>query len=232
MASIIDNLIEQIQIGDNTNYIRIAASAYGICSSQADDQIKIVEMTGFTLIEGVTINIKFINANTATSPKLNVNNTGAKNIVLYGTTASGISNLTTGWQAGAILSLTYDGTNWVRTYSFNELNIPNVIAKTTSEWQSQSSYIPPKDAILIYTDRNSITINNRTYYVPGIKIGDGLAYGIDLPFVGDDIANQITTILNNHINNNIIHITNEERQLWNNKLNCEIDNEILVFNRS
>ena len=42
-----------------------------------------------------------------------------------------------------------------------------------------SSYIPSKDTILIYSDYGSITINNVSYNVPGIKIADGLAYGID-----------------------------------------------------
>ena len=38
---------------------------------------------------------------------------------------------------------------------------------------------------------DTVTINGVTYDVPGIKIGDGLAYGIDLPFVGDDVKEYI-----------------------------------------
>lgn len=185
-------------------------------------------MTGFTLITGVTVHIKFLYKNTATSPTLNVNNTGAKSIVIYGSTTVGTDGYTTGWQDDAIITLTYDGTNWVRNQSFNELEIPNVIVKTTAEWQAMSSYIPSKDTIMIYTDYGSIEINNQTYDVPGIKIADGLAYGLDQPFVGEDVKQQVLA----HIADDTRHITASERTFWNNKLNCNIDGERLIFNRS
>jgi len=44
-----------------------------------------VSLPGFTLNPGTTIHVKFDNANLATSPTLDVNNTGAKPIVQYGT---------------------------------------------------------------------------------------------------------------------------------------------------
>jgi len=71
-------------------------------------------MTGFTLYEGVTIHIKFQYNNTASSPTLNVNDTGTKPIVQYGTTAISTGDGTSGWYAGAVVSFTYDGTSWVR----------------------------------------------------------------------------------------------------------------------
>jgi len=131
MASITNGLIEQVQINNGTVH-NLASTAYGECSTGNNTAAKTVEMTGFALVTGVTVHIKFINENTAASPTLNINGTGAKNIVLYGTTASGSDEYTTGWKAGSILTLTYDGTNWVRNLSFNELTIPNVISKTTA----------------------------------------------------------------------------------------------------
>jgi len=71
-------------------------------------------MTGFTLIEGTTVHIKFTHNNTVANPTLNINSTGAKPIVQYGITAIGTSDATNGWYEGAILSLTYDGTSWIR----------------------------------------------------------------------------------------------------------------------
>jgi len=65
-------------------------------------------LPGFTLNPGTTIHVKFSNANSAASPTLDVNGTGAKHIVQYGTEAVG------SWFAGAVLTLTYDGTSWVR----------------------------------------------------------------------------------------------------------------------
>lgn len=178
MASITQNLIEQVQIDSGDKY-NLASTAYGVCGTESSQAAKVVDMTGFTLITGVTVHIKFLYKNTATSPTLNINNTGAKGIVIYGNTTAGVDGYTTGWQDNAIITLTYDGTNWVRNQSFNELEVPNLIVKTTAEWQSTPSYIPPKDTILVYSDYGTLTVNNHTYNIPGIKIADGLAYGLD-----------------------------------------------------
>ena len=229
MAQAIGNFIDRIQIGnDDPHQIAIGSSAYGICNTNANEPSKTVNIPGFTLNPGTTIHVKFTNTNTASNPTLNISNTGAKGIVIYGSTTSGADGYYTGWQAGAVLTLTYDGTNWVRNQGFNEIEIPNVIVKTTAEWQAMSSYIPSKDTILIYSDYGSITINNVSYNVPGIKIADGLAYGIDQPFVGEDVKTQVLS----HINNSDIHITSTERTFWNNKLNCDISGEVLILNHS
>ena len=57
-----------------------------------------------------------------------------------------------------------------------------------------------------------------------------MAYGIDLPFVGDDIANQLIQ----HIADTVAHITVEERTFWNNKINCndEVIDETLILHRN
>lgn len=123
-----------------------------------------------------------------------------------------------------------DGTtNVVRLPFVGALNIngQSIEVATTNEWNARINYIPNKGDILIYSDK-AILNDNTT--VAGIKIGDGLAYGIDLPFVGDDIAENLM----GHINNTTIHITAAERTKWNGKLNCndEITNETLVFTRN
>ena len=120
MASKVSGVIEKIQTGgSNGTTYAIASTAYGYCDTAANEPAKTVDMDGFKLNEGVTIHVKFANANSAGSPTLNINDTGAKPIVQYGTTAVGTSNETTGWYAGAILTLTYDGTSWVRDQGFN-----------------------------------------------------------------------------------------------------------------
>ena len=64
------------------------------------------------------------------------------------------------------------------------------------------------------------------------KIGDGRAYVQDLPFVNDDLRDQLL----NHINNPEIHVTMAEKLFWNNKINVndasEVVNEALIFNRN
>ena len=117
------------------------------------------------------------------------------------------------------------------------INLPFIDAATingkeikigsTADWSNNLTYIPNKGDIILYTDKSTLR-NNTT--IAGIKIGDGLAYCVDLPFVGDDIAEDLL----NHINDTIRHITAEERNKWNNKLNCEdsVTGETLILNRN
>ena len=120
MASVINGYIGHINIGDGVNRA-IASTAYGYCTSAANDTNKIVDMTGFALQNGVTVFIKFLNNNTATNPNLNINNTGNIAIKKYGTSAA------INWAAGAIISFTYDGSNWVEHYWINEEEIDDKI---------------------------------------------------------------------------------------------------------
>ena len=57
--------------------------------------------------------------------------------------------------------------------------------------------------------------------VPGIKIGDGLGYLIDAPF--------LSAPYDEHIANLDIHVTTENKTFWNNKVRCYMDGENLVF---
>lgn len=113
-----------------------------------------------------------------------------------------------------------------------KLNGINVECKTTTEWNATPSYIPPKGAILIYSDHSTMIVNGAEVPVPDIKIGDGNAYGIDLPFLNGSVTEQILNELNTHVNDQIRHITQEERIFWNNKLNYEVVGEQLVLNHS
>lgn len=115
-VSIVAGTIEQIKT-DGTIYA-IAASAYGECNTAANEQNKTVAMTGFKLTTGVTIHIKFINTNTTNTPTLNVNGTGAKSLIQYTGQAINAAN---SWHAGAILTLTYDGANWIRNEESNSI---------------------------------------------------------------------------------------------------------------
>lgn len=96
---------------------------------------------------------------------------------------------------------------------------------TTANWNLQPSLIAEKDHIYIYTDHARLA--NGTY-VPGVKIGTGNAYLVDLAFVNGDLKE----IIQNHINDNIRHITAAERNSWNSKVRCFIsdgEEEHLIF---
>ena len=103
---------------------------------------------------------------------------------------------------------------------------------TTANWQSQRTFVPLRGEIIIYSDYDSKTdsLGNRVF-IPAIKIGDGSTYGIDLPFVGEDLKDRIL----DHISDTRIHVTELEKQFWDNKLNVTDNQEVidntLVLNR-
>lgn len=101
--------IGNVKIGSTTHLV--GSTLYGTCSTAAGTKAKVVTCSSFdTLITGVTIHVKFSNDNTADSPTLNVNSTGAKAIWKSGGT---IKSSNPGWMADEVVSFTYDGTRWI-----------------------------------------------------------------------------------------------------------------------
>lgn len=85
---------------------------YAVCSTGASTATKIVTIDGITeLYTGLSIRVKFSNYHSSGTPKLNLNELGAVNIVKYGTT----NEDPRGWRPGEVLDLVYDGANWVVT---------------------------------------------------------------------------------------------------------------------
>ena len=82
---------------------------FGVCETAADVAEKTVALTGFVLAEGAKVAVRFTNANTNTSPTLNVNSTGAK-VLNY---MQGQYAPTTQWVAGDIIEFVYYSNQWI-----------------------------------------------------------------------------------------------------------------------
>lgn len=80
---------------------------FATCSTAAGTAAKAASLTGFTLTTGARVTVKFQNTNTASSPTLNVNSTGAK-AIRYNGAAVTASYL----KANRTYELVYDGTAW------------------------------------------------------------------------------------------------------------------------
>ena len=120
------------------NTVPVGSSLYGTCTTAANTAAKVVTMSNFDkLITGVTIHVKFTNANSASNPTLNVNNTGAITICRYGTIKPGTTEKTS-WHNGAIISFTYDGTNWVMNDWINDDTIQDISGKVDKTGDSIS----------------------------------------------------------------------------------------------
>lgn len=90
--------------------VELAEHPYGVYTGSANSVQKnvYINFSGtLTLFTGLTVRVKFTNGNTNAAPTLSVNDTDPKPIKSYGGIAS------PSWPAGQILTLTYDGTNWL-----------------------------------------------------------------------------------------------------------------------
>lgn len=134
---------------------------YGTCSTAKGTVAKVATVAGVTELKtGITIAVKFKNENTSTSPTLKVNSLDAKAIKRYGTTAVGTSAAAS-WQAGAVVTMTYDGTNWVAHDWNNTTYSSMTVAEYEAGTGTTARTITParlKEAILKWALPASTTI--------------------------------------------------------------------------
>ena len=115
---------------------------------------------------------------------------------------------------------------------------------TTENWNNARGFIPLAGEVIVYTDYETKTWTVEEYgeevmktaLIPNIKIGDGNAYVQDLPFVDTNLRDTLME----HINNQDIHVTLQDKLFWNNKINVddayeqiheELIEETLILNR-
>lgn len=93
-----------------------------------------------------------------------------------------------------------------------------VSENTELGWSKLPTYIPKKGEIVYYTD------------IPAIKVGDGNAYVVDLPFADRGVYDMLIS----HVNDFGMHVTPQEKAFWNNKLNCNynVSAETLILDRN
>ena len=78
---------------------------YGTCSTVASTAAKTVTISGFSLVSGALAVVKFTSGNTASSPTLNINSTGARRIYRDGDDSDSLD-----LASGEVVLLAYDGT--------------------------------------------------------------------------------------------------------------------------
>ena len=84
-----------------------AITHYGTCSTAASTAAKVVSLSGFALVTGARVIVRFTVTNTAANPTLNVNNTGAK-AIRYRNSAISAGYLA----ANRTYEFVYDGSYW------------------------------------------------------------------------------------------------------------------------
>lgn len=116
--------------------------------------------------------------------------------------------------------------------ALQDLGLRAIYYDTTAAWNAMPSMVGEAGAVYIYSDHERLEDEvGNVSYIPGIRIGDGSAYLIDLPFISDGMRDA----LYEHISNTAIHITQAEREFWSNKVSSFInagDSENLVLSKT
>ena len=114
---------------------------------------------------------------------------------------------------------------------------------TTANWNNAVGFIPLPGEVIVYEDYETKTYTvqengrtvTKTVNIPNIKVGTGNAYVQDLAFVDE----KTRSLLLDHIQDQNVHVSIEEKTFWNNKINVddmyelvhgELEDETLVFN--
>lgn len=153
---------------------------FGTCSIAAATAAKTVSITTgtFALEAGAKVTVKFNNANTASSPTLNVNGTGAKNIFHNG--AQITSGVNKGLLAG-VCDFVYDGTQWHLVGNYHD---------TTYSTATTSA-----NGLMSSTDKSKLnTLDSRSYInaiTDGTNTAGIAAKGTSLLFDNTSIDYQV-----------------------------------------
>lgn len=139
-------------------------SDYSVCTTSADISEKAVVCNSFMLMPGSKITVKFATSNTATSPSLNINNTGAKPIYYNGAAISPEILL-----AGSTYSFRYNGNQYdldgyVFSEDYNDLkNKPlPVRVKGNAETEYRSGDVNITPAHIGLGNVPNVSTNNQT----------------------------------------------------------------------
>lgn len=99
-----------LKIFDGTKWVAARSVVVsGVCSTSAATAAKVVTISGYTPTPGDILAITFTNGTSASTPTLNINGTGAKNIRLGSTNASS-TTLNVG--AGGVVTMYFTGTHY------------------------------------------------------------------------------------------------------------------------
>ena len=94
-----------------------------------------------------------------------------------------------------------------------------VSENTSAGWDAERLYVPKAGEICVFSDTGEI------------KIGDGVVPVVDLPFIAQSDYDAVMDELREHTQNYQIHVSLTDRERWDNKLNYEIVEGELIFNR-
>lgn len=147
------------------------------CSTGASTVAKAVSVSGYTLSTRDEVLIYFSNTNTASSPSLNVNSTGAKPIKVFGTSP----NSTNGLLKAGTYYCQYDGTNWNCypygvTNTVSADNMQSVTSGAVYDYARQNLYVSCSFNGTTVTVINNLERSDLKIECIGVKNGETYSY--------------------------------------------------------
>ena len=128
-----------------------------------------------------------------------------------------------------------------------------ILYDSKAAWDAKRDLISERGTIYIYSDYQTIEDENgEVITIPGIKVGDGLAYLVDLPIANQasnehlvtQIANRVAEMVTDTVTENVVGdirnsleatsslVSSEDRERWDGKVKTsvnETDPENLIF---
>lgn len=123
----IQAILNKVQPVVDNNTVAGFGNGYAISTTAGAAADKEVTINGFTPTIGGVFSVMFQNAFSASDPTLNVSNTGAKDLMLFGSALPAAFV-----PAGTILTLTYDGTNYNVIGRLNDITVKSTLESTDS----------------------------------------------------------------------------------------------------
>lgn len=168
----------------NKLFIATSATAAGTAAKEADIN-DTTDSASFSLRTGIRVAVRFTAGNSATTPTLNINGTGAKSIA-YPTSASAVAtgNGTTynRWGPNETVIFTYNGTYWVREAT----SLTSYLAYSTArnaDATAADAYEMAEDATT--TLSSMLQLKTYTYTYSSLASGGALVIkGSDFPSPG------------------------------------------------
>lgn len=179
----------KMYIYDGTQWVFSGADGktlYGTCNTTAGTTMKSVVCSEATsLYTGLTITVKFSTANTVLAPTLNVNGLGAKAIWVDNAVTSTSNCLF--WNTNALITFTYDGTQWLVIDQPSSYYVAcTTAAATVAKVATVASSVVRKGttATVTFTYAHNSTSNatlyitgtstnaNRTMYINGVAVNN------------------------------------------------------------
>jgi len=159
--------LDGVNFDGSSNNTHYTTSASGVT-----EQNKLATLTGFNLVAGARISVKFSNANLHSTPYLNVNSLGAKPILK----ANG--KALASWQAGAVYTFIYDGSNFIvqgEGGEYGDATASDVLSGKTIGTENgivTGTLVPKKMATGTSTSTSTATF----YYADGTQMGSTSRY--------------------------------------------------------